>query len=414
MIFKKSTTPCSCPSRLLGATDVRPHVSRVSMQAASSKKDISRRDVLGGAASGVVLPGLLPFGPTPVFAADGGIPKAELADGLNISRVVKGCWQLSGGHRGDSATDRTSGQVAIEDFGRFVNAGVTTFDAADHYGPAEVLIGKYLASMGPEKAQELRNQVQVLTKTCLFDGLSMSNVSRSIMSRFVARSVERLGTKPDLIQFYWGEYVIPKYVDAAKYLADEQAAGQFGHLGVTNFDVKRIADIAEKGGVKVEANQLQYSLLDRRPENGMVEYCLKNNIRLLPYGVLAGGLLSSRYLGAPASSVVLDTFSKRKYAQVIGQAGGWEWFQSLLQVLDSIARKHSTSLSNIATRWVLDKPGVAGASIGARNTSHLSDYAALFSFNLDAGDNAAIQEVLERGKQPLGDCYQFERGLGPF
>jgi len=48
--------------------------------------------------------------------------------------------------------------------------------------------------------------------------------------------------------------------------------------------------------------------------------------------------------------VVLDTFSKRKYAQVIGQAGGWEWFQSLLQVLDSIAQKHSTSLSNIATR----------------------------------------------------------------
>eukprot|EP00983_Pelagomonas_calceolata_P050782 1142135-Pelagomonas_calceolata.AAC.9 len=158
MIFKKSTTPCSCPSRLLGATDVRPHVSRVSMQAASSKKDISRRDVLGGAASGVVLPGT--------------------SNDRTSLQVVKGCWQLSGGHRrtlagilayssrlpvrceanrgsfaytpkfkqsapqydiqksqpvrrkvvplivrrGDSATDRTSGQVAIEDFGRFVNA----------------------------------------------------------------------------------------------------------------------------------------------------------------------------------------------------------------------------------------------------------------------------------------------------
>ena len=58
-------------------------------------------------------------------------------------QVIKGCWQLSGGHRGDAASDRTSGSEAEQDFAAFAAAGVTTFDTADHYGPSEQLIGGY-------------------------------------------------------------------------------------------------------------------------------------------------------------------------------------------------------------------------------------------------------------------------------
>lgn len=47
--------------------------------------------------------------------------------------------------------------------------------------------------------------------------------------------------------------------------------------------------------------QVQYSLLDRRPENGMAEFCLRHGMRLLPYGVVAGGLLSDRYIGSQPS-----------------------------------------------------------------------------------------------------------------
>lgn len=62
--------------------------------------------------------------------------------GLPPPQVIKGCWQLSGGHKGEKTTDRTGGAAAVEDFDRFVSAGVTTLDAADHYGPAEDLIGR--------------------------------------------------------------------------------------------------------------------------------------------------------------------------------------------------------------------------------------------------------------------------------
>ena len=50
--------------------------------------------------------------------------------------------------------------------------------------------------------------------------------------------------------------------------------------------------------------QVQYSLLDRRPENGMIDYCALHDIQLLPYGTVAGGFLSDRYLGLPASKCV--------------------------------------------------------------------------------------------------------------
>jgi aryl-alcohol dehydrogenase-like predicted oxidoreductase len=58
------------------------------------------------------------------------------------AQVIKGCWQLSGGHRGDAASDRTAGSEAEQDFGAFAAAGITTFDTADHYGPSEQLIGE--------------------------------------------------------------------------------------------------------------------------------------------------------------------------------------------------------------------------------------------------------------------------------
>ena len=50
--------------------------------------------------------------------------------------------------------------------------------------------------------------------------------------------------------------------------------------------------------------QVQYSLLDRRPENRMAQFCTERGIKLLPYGVVGGGLLSDRYLGMPAAQCV--------------------------------------------------------------------------------------------------------------
>lgn len=338
-------------------------------------------------------------------AAAGGIERTELAPGLNISRVIKGCWQLSGGHRGEKESDRTSGQAVLEDFQAFARAGVTSWDCADHYGPAEALIGRYL-----REHPEERPTTQVLTKYCVFSGTEMSNISSFSVGKAVDLSRLRLGVDSvDLMQYYWGSYDVDRYVDGALYLADARAAGKVRHIGATNFDTPRMEAMV-KAGVPIAANQLQYSLLDTRPENGMSQFCAANGIKLLPYGVLAGGFLSDKYLGVPADQVRADTYSKGKYARVISEVGGWAWFQRLLGSLRLVADKHGTSISNVAARWVLQRQGVAGVILGARNASHVQDYPQLFAFALDEGDLAAIGEVLAAGRRPRGDCYAWERG----
>ena len=67
---------------------------------------------------------------------------------------------------------------------------------------------------------------------------------------------------------------------------------------------------------------MQYSILDTRPENGMVAFCAPRGIQLLPYGAVAGGFLTDRYLGLQARDVVLDTYSKSKYACEYGRTSG--------------------------------------------------------------------------------------------
>lgn len=102
--------------------------------------------------------------PVTASSSSAALPSVQLAPGLEISRVIKGCWQLSGGHRGDKNSDRTGGRGAIEDFRSFIEAGINTFDTADIYGPSEKLIGNFLSTCSPEEKQNCH----VLTKFCCF------------------------------------------------------------------------------------------------------------------------------------------------------------------------------------------------------------------------------------------------------
>lgn len=115
--------------------------------------------------------------------------------------------------------------------------------------------------------------------------------------------------------------------------------------------------------------------------------------------------------GKRPEDVVLDTYSKRKYASIISRSGGWEWFQELLRALREVGDRHGgQSVSNVAARWVLEKESVGGVILGARNASHVEDHRRLFAFSLAAQDKAQIQEVLDGGKKSKGDCYDYERG----
>jgi aryl-alcohol dehydrogenase-like predicted oxidoreductase len=205
------------------------------------------------------------------------------------------------------------------------------------------------------------------------------------------------------------DYGDARYLDALKHLSDLREEGRIRHLALTNFDTERLAAIAGHG-IRVVSNQVQYSLVDRRPEARMAAWCRDNGVTLLAYGTLLGGLLSERWLGRPEPGrSELATASLRKYKQMIDAWGGWALFQELLGSLKQIADRHGVGIANVATRYLLDLPAVAGVIVGARLgvAEHIADNARTFELALESGDLAAIEPVLARSNdlmRLIGDC----------
>lgn len=160
----------------------------------------------------------------------------------------------------------------------------------------------------------------------------------------------------------------------------------------------------------LSAPQVQFSVLDRRPLLYMTDFCRKKGIKLVPYGVLAGGYVSDKYVNRSASQIRVDTASKAKYGTMLKQLGGWSVMQQLLSVLQRIARRKKVSVATVAERWVLQQPQVAALTIGARNARHVRDSQRLFTFELDDTDMFDIDAVYEEAKQPTTDCGVWERG----
>lgn len=333
------------------------------------------------------------------------VPRTELIKGYSISRILKGGWQLAGGH------GVIDSQTAIEDMFKFVEAGITTFDFGDIYTGVEKMVGEFLKKYRSKFGDKRLKDIQLHTKF-VPDLAVLSVVDRSYVQKGIDRSLQRLGVEQlDLVQFHWWDYNIPRYVEVALYLQEMQKKGKIKFLGVTNFDVPRLREIID-AGVEFISNQTQYSLLDHRPEHGMVEFCQNHGIKLLCYGGVAGGFLSEQYIDVPQPQPPLENRSLTKYKLIIDDFGGWELFQQLLTTLADIAKKHRVSLTNIAVRYILDKPQVAGVIVGARNANHIEDTLRTFDFELDNEDKTLLGSVISNSKGPKGDTYSLERIKG--
>jgi aryl-alcohol dehydrogenase-like predicted oxidoreductase len=213
----------------------------------------------------------------------------------------------------------------------------------------------------------------------------------------------------DLVQFHWWDYGNVSWLDALLFLSELRDAGKVRNVGLTNFDTAHMQDMAD-AGVKIASNQVQYSIIDQRPSVKMAEFCAKNNSVIYAYGTICGGLLSEKYLSKEEPSIAgLDTLSLRKYKKMIDIWGGWKLFQELLAALKAVADKHGVGIANVATRYVMDRPSVAGVIIGARLglAEHRQDNARVFGLKLDEDDRKKIEAVTARSRDlyaAIGDC----------
>ncbi|MBM3885818.1 MAG: aldo/keto reductase [Gemmatimonadetes bacterium] len=323
------------------------------------------------------------------------VPRVTVAPGYSVSRVVKGGWQLAGGH---GTVDRAR---ALADMAAFVDAGVTSFDCADIYTGVESLIGDFLATRSA-------GEVQVHTK-CVPDLDRLATLGPDEIERIVARSRERLGVETiDLVQFHWWDYAHGDWMAALEHLAALRARGWVRHLGITNFDTHSLARMLDAGH-RVVSHQVQYSLLDRRPAATMAPLAASRGVGLLCYGALAGGFLGERWFGQPEPSEPLENRSLVKYRLIIEEIGGWSRFQALLALVREIGRAHGVGIGAVAVAWVLAQPGVSAVIAGARDRSHLADTVAGANLQLSDAARRALDAFLAETPVPPGDVYELER-----
>lgn len=328
------------------------------------------------------------------------VPRIELAPGFSISRIIKGGWQLAAGHSDKIHSD------PLEDMFTFADAGVTTFDCADIYTGVEELIGHFIKHRKRQSGEG--PGIEVLTKF-VPDRDMLPVITKAYVEKIIDRSLDRLGVERlDVVQFHWWDYEIPGMVETAHWLKMLQQAGKINLISGTNFDADRIQELIA-AGIHLASLQIQYSLLDRRAETRLVDLCAQHKIQLLCYGTVAGGFLSDRWLGVEEPATPYENRSLVKYKLIIDEFGGWDLFQSLLRTLSSIGKKHGATITNVATRYVLDRKQAAGIIIGARTSSQMRANLDAFKISLNSDDIRDIEMILSQGQGPQGDVFALER-----
>jgi aryl-alcohol dehydrogenase-like predicted oxidoreductase len=325
------------------------------------------------------------------------VPTTELAPGYTISRLIKGGWQLAGGH------GPVEHQAALDDMTAYVEAGLTTFDCADIYTGVEALIGAWRSSAPAELRAQLRVHTKFVPDLDMLDRLTRADVRRMITRSITRLAAERL----DLVQFSWWDLTRGDPLEVAGWLAELQTEGLIELVGGTNFDAAHTA-AWQATGAPVATMQVQYSLLDQRPAGALSALCAQTGLRLLCYGTLAGGFFGERWLGAAAPQE-FENRSLVKYFLIIEECGGWDFFQALLAVLARVGQRHGAGIGAMATRMVLDFPHVAAAIVGVRSPAHLAAHRGLCDIVPSAADRAEIAAVLAQARPVPGEVYALER-----
>lgn len=308
------------------------------------------------------------------------------------SGLIHGCWQLARGH--GAGWDRGAAFAALDRAAE--KPSPLVLDCADIYTGVERLLGDWLAAR-PAHA----GKVVVHTKF-VPDLEALPALDRAYVRRVVERSRERLRVETlDLVQLHWWDFGVPGWVRAAEWLAELRDEGVVRHVGVTNFGSRALCTLLDEG-IPVVANQVQLSLLDRRPLRRLAGVCRERGVLLLCYGTLAGGLLAD----GPAPA---DNRSLRKYRLIVDEVGGPQVLERARGELAAVAARVGVSMAEAAVAYVLGQPAVGAVIVGLSRHGPGMDVARVRLRPADVARlEAAVPDTI------AGGVYEVERDrMGP-
>ncbi|HEY3669981.1 MAG TPA: aldo/keto reductase [Acidimicrobiia bacterium] len=307
------------------------------------------------------------------------------ATGVRVSELCLGT--MTFGREADEAA-----ACAIVD--RFFEAGGNFVDTANNYGDppgrSESILGDVLSGR--------RDQVVLATKVrfATGDGVNDRGLSRRHIRLQCDASLRRLGTDwIDLYQVHSWDPTCP-LEETLSALDDLVRDGKVRYVGASNFAgwqlAKALGVAAVHGWEPFVSLQPTYSLVTRDIERELLPLCRADGIAVMPYGPLAGGLLSGKYhqdeAPAPDTRAGGDEITRRGMAFRMTEHGF-----SIARVVETVADAAGRTPSQVALNWVLTRAGVTAPILGVRTTEQLDDNLGAVGWRLDPEHEALLDEA---------------------
>jgi aryl-alcohol dehydrogenase-like predicted oxidoreductase len=302
-------------------------------------------------------------------------------NGHRLSAIGLGTWQFGSkdwGYGSDYA-DVEAGRILQ----RALDLGVNVIDTAEIYGRgnSERIVGKELG--------DRRKEAFVATKVFPIAPTA------SLVESHGRKSKDRLGIDViDLYQVHWPNPVVPlaQQMEGMRRL---QTAGVVTDVGVSNFTLDRWRAAEAALGTPVLSNQVQYSLVARKPDTDLVPYAQSNDRLVIAYSPLAMGMLSGRYTSAnpPKGSARLN--NPLFLPENLDRA------QPLIEAVRAVAAAHDASPAQVALAWVISHPNVV-AIPGASSVDQLEANIAAADLELTVDELASLTRASDAFRPPSG------------
>jgi aryl-alcohol dehydrogenase-like predicted oxidoreductase len=328
--------------------------------------------------------------------------------GLVVSEICIGTMTF-----GVQADEAESHAILDRAFG----AGVNFLDVAEVYPvpPSPAYAGRSEEIVGRWMRGRSRDSVLVATKVAGPSGgwfvapvrAGNTALDRHSIERAVNASLERLGTDYiDLYQTHWPDAGLP-YDETMEGLERVVAAGKVRAVGCSNesaWGLMKSLSASERLGIgRYETIQNNFSLMHRRFEDELARVCKNEQISLLPYSPLGGGLLSGKYQndtwpdGARFSAYRADPKrGARMAARFVNDAT-----RATFDGMAAIAREHGLSPATFAIAWTLTRDFVGSTIIGATRREQLDDTLAAAEATLPAEALRAVDRLTSDIRYPM-------------
>jgi aryl-alcohol dehydrogenase-like predicted oxidoreductase len=309
--------------------------------------------------------------------------------GILVSEICLGAMTF-GGRGLFTAIGSPDQQLADRIVARSLDAGVTFIDTADVYseGLSEEITGRAIVNSGHR-----RTDVVLATKVfgAVGSGPNDRGASRGHIMDAVKASLKRLGTDYiDLYQIHGLDPLTP-IEETVRALDDLVRQGHVRYIGVSNWSawtiMKALGVADAHGWTRLSTLQAYYTIAGRDLEREIVPMITAENIGLMVWSPLAGGLLSGKYNrdgsgpeGARRVSFDFPPVDKERAFNCV-------------DAMRDIAAAHNVSVARIALAWVLQQPFVMSVIIGARTAEQLEDNLAATEITLDPEELARLDRV---------------------